>query len=199
MATYLVHCPAHLVVGTTVGVRFRELRFGRTTLAGAHPNRLKGPACLLPVLTLTNRSSLVKVSRRGLAAMYASGTVVSTAPAFAIAAASTLAERPTYILLTWAVAMAHFAFDVVFSPKGGDLKRARAVLAAWLRESSRLQERNVECELPVSGEIRRDFTQDACELEPMARTGAYDNDPRVGWMGSYCEVQVRCVRVYASG
>jgi len=131
MATYLVHCPAHFVVGTAVGVRFRELRLGRTTLARALPNRLKGVASLLPVLTLvTDRGSLVRVSRRGLAAMYASGTVASTASAFAIAAACTLAERPNYYLLTWAVALAYLAFDVVFSPKSGDLKRARAVLAA---------------------------------------------------------------------
>jgi hypothetical protein len=130
MATYLVHCPAHFVVGMAVGVRFRELRLGKTTLERALPNRLKGLARRLPILTLvTDRSSLVKVSRRRLAAMYASGTVVSTASAFAIAAASTPVEQPTYFLLAWTFAIAYLAFDVMFSPKSGDLKRARAVLA----------------------------------------------------------------------
>jgi hypothetical protein len=131
MATYLVHCPAHFIVGTAVGVRFRELRLGRTTLARVLPNRLKGLVQRLPILTLvTDRSSLVKVSRSRLAAMYASGTIASIGSAFAIATLSTLVEQPTYFLLTWAVAMAYLVFDVVFSPKSGDLKRARAVLAA---------------------------------------------------------------------
>jgi len=112
-------------------VRFRELRLGRTTLARVLPNKLKGLVHRLPILTLvTDRSSLVKVSRSRLAAMYASGTIVSIASAFAIAAASTLVEQPTYFLLTWAVAIAYLVFDVVFSPKSGDLKRARAVLGA---------------------------------------------------------------------
>ena len=66
----------------------------------------------MPVLILvTSRSFLVRVSRRGLASKYASGTDVSTAYAFAIAAASNLAGRPTYFLLTWAVALAYLAFD----------------------------------------------------------------------------------------
>ena len=131
MSTYLVHCPAHFVVGMVVGVRFRELRLGRTTLARILPNRLRGLARRLPVLTLvTDRSSLPKVSRHGLAAMYASGTVASTASAFAIAAASTLSEQPPYFLLAWAVAFAYLAFDVIFSPKSGDLKRAGTALAA---------------------------------------------------------------------
>jgi hypothetical protein len=131
MSTYLVHCPAHFIVGTVVGVRFRELRLGKTTLERALPNRLKGMARRMPILTLvTDRSSLVKLSRHRIAAMYASGTVVSTASAFAVAATSTLVEQPPYFLLTWAVAFAYLAFDLVFSPKSGDLKRARAVLVA---------------------------------------------------------------------
>lgn len=131
MSTYLVHCPAHFVVGMAVGVRFRELRLGKTSLARALPNKLKGLARRLPVLTLvSDKSSLSKVSRRGRAAMYVSGTVSSAASAFAIAAASTLVEEPPYFLLSWAVALAYLAFDLVFSPKSGDLKRARAVLEA---------------------------------------------------------------------
>lgn len=131
MATYLVHCPAHFVVGTATGVRFREMRLGRTTLAQGLPGGLKGLARWLPILTLvTDRSSLANVSRRGLAAMYRSGAVASTLSAFAIAAASALTEQPIYFSLTWAVAIAYLAFDVVYSPRSGDLKRARAVLAA---------------------------------------------------------------------
>ena len=131
MSTYLLHCPAHFVVGMAVGVRFRELRFGRTTLARVLPNRLKGLARRLPILTLvTDKSSFPKVSRHGLATMYTSGTVASSASAFAIAAASTLSEQPPYFLLAWGVAFAYLAFDIIFSPKSGDLKRARAVLAA---------------------------------------------------------------------
>jgi hypothetical protein len=137
MATYLVHCPAHFGVGTVVGVRFRELRLGRTTLARVLPIRAKSFARLLPVLTLrVDRSSLTHVSRGGLAAMYASGTVASAGSAAVIACAATLREQPSYALMAWAVAVTYLAFDVVFSPKGGDLMRAKAALAASpLRES----------------------------------------------------------------
>ncbi len=130
MATYLVHCPAHFVVGAAVGVRFRGLRLGRTTLARALPAELKGFARLLPVLSLSiDRESSVRASRLRFAAMYVSGTVASVGSAVAIAAGSTLAGQH-YPLLAWAVAVAYLGFDVLFSPKSGDLKRARTALSA---------------------------------------------------------------------
>ena len=57
--------------------------------------------------------------------MFASGTVASVSSAIAIAIAATLAEPPVYAALTWAVAVGYLIFDAVFSPRSGDLMRAR--------------------------------------------------------------------------
>lgn len=130
LATYLVHCPAHYLVGTAVGIRFRRMHFGRTTLARALPPTVSPVAKLFPVLTiLTDKDSLKSVSRRRIALMYQAGTVASVSAALVIALAATQSEPPVYSSLAWIVALAYLAFDLVFSPKSGDLARARAALA----------------------------------------------------------------------
>jgi hypothetical protein len=127
-ATYLVHCPAHYLAGMALGIRFRRIRFGRTTLARVLPARAAGLARFLPVLTLSvEKGSLALVSRRRASAMYAAGTVASVLVAFMIALVSLWVEPLGFAALTWAVALGYLAFDVVFSPKSGDLMRARAV------------------------------------------------------------------------
>jgi hypothetical protein len=130
LATYLVHCPAHYIVGTMVGIRFQRMRLGRTTLARALPPRLSPLARLLPVLTLsTDKDTLRGVAKRKVALMYWAGTVASVSAALAIAFAATPQELPTYAALAWLVALGYLAFDVAFSPKSGDLSRACAALA----------------------------------------------------------------------
>ena len=44
VATYLIHCPAHYLVGNATGISFRSIRFGRTTLARVLPGRAAGIA-----------------------------------------------------------------------------------------------------------------------------------------------------------
>jgi hypothetical protein len=130
LATYLVHCPAHYIVGTMVGIRFRRMRLGRTTLARALPPRLSPLAKLLPVLTLsTDKGTLRGVSKHKVALMYGAGTVASVSAALAIAFAATPRNLPTYAALAWLFGLGYLAFDLAFSPKSGDLSRARAVLA----------------------------------------------------------------------
>ena len=125
-ATYLAHCPAHYLVGSAVGIRFRSMRLSRTTLARVLPAKMGGLAQFLPVLTLSvDRGSLGGVSKGELSAMYASGTIASVCAAFAVALASPRAEPAGYAMLAWAIATAYLAFDVVFSPRSGDLMRAR--------------------------------------------------------------------------
>ncbi len=129
LATYLVHCPTHYVVGRIVGIRFRRIRFGRTTLARALPESLSSIARLLPVLTLvTAKASLTHVPKGKLALMYEAGTVASVSVALAVAFAAAFAEPPAYAAFAWAAALAYLAFDWVFSPRSGDLARARAAL-----------------------------------------------------------------------
>ncbi len=127
LATYLVHCPAHFIVGRLAGIRFRGIRLGRTTLARALPPSLKGVGRLLPILTLSiDKTSLTAVPKPRIKAMYYSGTVASSGSAVVIAALVTLSGSWLPSALTWALAIGYLLFDLVFSPKSGDIMRARA-------------------------------------------------------------------------
>ena len=129
MATYLVHCPAHYLVGRIFGIRFSAIRIGRTGLAKLLPKRVGQMARFFPVPTLsTDKASLTAVSRTKVAAMYASGTVASTASAVAIAALLTVEGASLSSEATWVVALVYLAFDLIFSPRGGDLFRAKNAL-----------------------------------------------------------------------
>ncbi len=141
-ATYLVHCPAHYLVGVLVGIRFRRIGFGRTALAKVLPGRFSALAKVLPVLTLsTVKSSLMGVPRSKVALMYAAGTVASVSIALAIATVATTVEPIAYSSVAWVAAFGYLVFDLVFSPKSGDFARARAALTRDLREPVRAQER----------------------------------------------------------
>jgi hypothetical protein len=128
-ATFLIHCPAHYIVGRILGIRFTNLRVGRTTLARVLPPRAAGLARLVPILTLsTDRASLSEISKGRAAAMYASGTIASTSSALVVAGGATLSEPLVYAALAWAFALIYLVFDIIFSPRTGDLRRARAAL-----------------------------------------------------------------------
>jgi hypothetical protein len=130
-ATYLVHCPAHYVVGRVVGIRFRRIRLGRTTLAKVLPARYAGLARLVPILTLsTDKASLAQASKGRVAAMYASGTVASVSSAFVLAGVATVTEAFLPAAFVWSVAIGYLIFDAVFSPRSGDIMKARAALTA---------------------------------------------------------------------
>lgn len=136
LSTYLIHCPAHYVVGTIGGIKFREIRLGRTSLVQALPARLGKVASAMPILTLsTEKRTLSRASRRRAAAMFAAGAVASTSSPLLIAAALTLTEPIAYSILAWIIAFAYLSFNVIFSPKAGDLRRAREVLKSS-RQSS---------------------------------------------------------------
>ena len=129
VATVLIHCPAHYLVGAALGMKFRSIRLGRTTLARVLPERLASLARLVPLPALsTVKTSVEGATRVRAAAMYASGTVASVAIAFVLAGAASEVEPLSYSALAWAVAMGYLLFDLVFSPKSGDLMRARRIL-----------------------------------------------------------------------
>jgi hypothetical protein len=128
-STYLLHCPGHYLVGSAVGIRFRSVRLGQTTLARVLPSWAAGLAKAFQILTLsTDKKTLAAASKGRAAAMYASGTVVSVASALVIAVVSTFVEPFAYSAVAWLVAVGYLAFDVVFSPRSGDLMRAREAL-----------------------------------------------------------------------
>jgi hypothetical protein len=140
LATYLIHCPAHYIVGRSLGIRFVSIRIGRTTLAKALPPQLSRFARLLPILTLsTDRATISRAGKGRLSAMYASGTAASVLSAFVVAAWVTPGASLALIVVAWAIAFGYLTFDLVFSPKSGDLMRARRTMAA-LSEPTRAQE-----------------------------------------------------------
>jgi hypothetical protein len=130
LATYLIHCPAHYFMGVLLGIKFRKISMSRSTLARSLPPRLGPLLRLFVVPTLsTDRASMLLVSPARASAMYASGTVASVASAFLVAAAVTVSEPPATIALAWVFALGYFLFDALFSPRSGDLRRARNALA----------------------------------------------------------------------
>ena len=144
LSPLLIHCPAHYVVGTAGGIKFRELRFGRTSLVRVLPANLRKIASLIPILTLaTEKHTVSKATPRKAAAMFAAGAVASAGSPLLIAAVATLAEPFVYSAFAWVVAIGYLLFDVVFSPRGGDLMRAAEVL-----KPSRLGGRNTRAADP---------------------------------------------------
>ncbi len=129
LSTYLIHCPTHYLLGTFAGIRFRDIRFRRTSLARAFPTRARRFVGLLPTLTLsTAKPSMARASRRGIAAMYAAGAVASMGSALLLAVAATLAEPVPYSAPAWAIALGYLLFDIVFSSRSGDLMRSKKAL-----------------------------------------------------------------------
>lgn len=131
LATYLIHCPAHYFVGRVLGIRFVKMGVGRTTLARALPPRLSKFARLFPIFTLkTDKLSLANAGNDRAAAMFASGTIASALSAFAVAAWFTSGSSLLPVVAYWALAFGYLVFDLVFSPKSGDLMRARVARAS---------------------------------------------------------------------
>jgi hypothetical protein len=126
VATYLVHCPAHYVVGRFLGIRFRSIRMGHSSIAGSLPESLKGSSRLLVVPTLSvQKGSLSSISGNRASAMYASGTIASVVSPFIIAGWAALSLPTLYSLPGWAFAVGYLVLDAIFSPKTGDFSRAR--------------------------------------------------------------------------
>ncbi len=123
---FLVHCPAHYLVGTILGMRFRSIRVGHTSLANALPPGPRRLALLLPVLSLAaDRESLRGAGPARLRAMYLSGVTASVSAGFAFAVAATMSGDFLAAFLTWAYALAYLATDAFLSPEWGDVRRAK--------------------------------------------------------------------------
>lgn len=125
LSTYLVHCPAHYLVGVSLGIRFRGVKLGHTTLAKALPAGIGSLVRLIPIISLSvERLSLKQVSKGRAKAMYLSGVVASCGSAFVIAGLSLFSADPEAIAATSLFAAGYLAFDLVFSPRSGDMARA---------------------------------------------------------------------------
>ena len=129
LSTYLLHCPGHYIVGRILGIEFIDIGFGRSTLANAFPGKLGKAAGLIPILTLrSDRHSVASKSGGRRFAMYASGTIFSIGSAFSLAIGVTHDGNWTAAIIAWIFALGYLGFDAVFSPRSGDLMRARRAL-----------------------------------------------------------------------
>jgi len=120
---FFPHSLAHFIVGSSVGVRFKYYRVGRSSISKlALPIRLPS----IPVLTLIiDHSSLNSVSWIGKAAMYASGAVVSMALPLIVAVYTFNRLSVSLWLILLVVVIANLLFDLYYSPKSGDISRLR--------------------------------------------------------------------------
>lgn len=129
LATVLIHCPAHYATGALFGVRFTSIKLSRPALVRSFPRFMEPLAPFLLVPTLfVDRPSIEAQGKWKLAAMYSSGVTASVLSAFALAASATQTTPIPLILPAWVFALAFLAFDSVFSPRSGDLMRARRAL-----------------------------------------------------------------------
>lgn len=129
ISTFLVHCPSHYLVGLATGIGFRDMRLGRTALSKVLPEGLSRVARFVPIITLvTDKETVARAPNVGAAAMYVSGTVASVASAVIFAIVATALWSPIVAAIAWAVSIIYIIFDAYFSPKSGDLSRARRIL-----------------------------------------------------------------------
>ncbi len=129
LTTILIHCPAHYIVGRALGIRFKAIRLGRTSASRVLPASLKRIGSLLVVFTLSvDPDSKKRASPMSLRAMYLAGVVGSVGSAITFAYAVSQAGDLATGTVTWVFAIAYLASDVLFSPRAGDLMRARAAM-----------------------------------------------------------------------
>lgn len=129
LTTILVHCPAHYVVGSALGIGFSKMRLGRSTAVKVLPPSFRQIGVLLIVFSLSvDRESKRTVSPRRMRGMYLAGVAVSVGSAIAFAVAVSFAGSFVASSVTWFFALGYLVSDIKLSPRFGDLMRARAVV-----------------------------------------------------------------------
>lgn len=127
LLTFLLHCPAHYVVGRALGISFAGMRLGRTSLFQGPTSFSRRIASLLIVFTLkADKDSIRRASPRRVKAMFLSGVVTSTGSAFIFAFIVAL-QADAATLATSLFALVYLLFNLEFSPRSGDVMRARSL------------------------------------------------------------------------
>ena len=130
LTTVLIHCPAHYIVGRSLGIRFSRIGLGRSTFVQALPQSLKRFGSLFVIFTISVAPESKKRASQGrMRAMFLAGVTGSVGSAVTFAYAVSLMGNLVTGLVTWAFAIAYLASDVLFSPKAGDMMRARAAMS----------------------------------------------------------------------
>jgi len=123
---FFPHCLAHLVVGTFSGIRFAHYSLAKSGMTKLNLGPLKALSPFAVVLSIRiDKNSLSKASRGSRAAMFYSGALASMILPF-IPAFASLGRIPVELsAILLAVSVANLVFDLYYSPRVGDISRAR--------------------------------------------------------------------------
>ncbi|MDV3293931.1 MAG: hypothetical protein LYZ70_06640 [Nitrososphaerales archaeon] len=138
LATVLIHCPAHYLVGRFLGISFRTIKLGPSTLSRVLPPSMRrvGHILVVPSLYVDARSKRTAAPDR-LRAMYMAGIVGSVGAGIMFALLVSLTGSFLASLLTWLFALGYLVSDLILSPRSGDLLRAKAAMAPERGPASR--------------------------------------------------------------
>ncbi len=128
---FFPHGMAHYVVGRLVGIRFQYYYMSRSSVYKLKLPLARAIASRSLVLTLkVDPDSLQSASPGGRAVMFSSGAVASMILPFYAALMSVrhLPMNLSAILLL--LSAANLVFDLYYSPKAGDISRARSATEA---------------------------------------------------------------------
>ncbi len=124
---FFSHDLAHHIVGSLGGIRFRYYFLGRSAIRKLKLPLLPRLMNNIPVLVLKiDPKSMAQASARARKRMHASGAIVSMSLPWLIIPES-FAIGPIWGLLFIAFVLGNDIFTLYFSPKTGDLFRARMV------------------------------------------------------------------------
>ena len=128
LLTYFAHCPAHYFVGSLVGVRFKRFLLARSAMRKSSSQLLRfiGSRALTFVLVV-DRQSISKVSPRARSATLLAGVIASVSLPFVVAIYAVITGSLTSQIITFGFALFYLAFDAVYSPRTGDVYRARTL------------------------------------------------------------------------
>jgi len=123
---FFPHGLAHYITGRLVGVRFKYYFLAKSSVSKLKLPLFSTLANQFPVLALkVDPESLRSASSGRKAAMFASGAAASMVLPFIAPVASMGRVSVLVSGLLFLVAAANAAFDLYYSPKAGDISRAR--------------------------------------------------------------------------
>jgi hypothetical protein len=123
---FFPHGLAHYITGRLVGVRFKYYFLAKSAVSKLTLPLFSTLANQLPVLALKiDQASLRSISNGRRAVMFASGAVASMLLPFIVPVAS-IGHIPIFVsAVLFLVGAANAAFDLYYSPKAGDISRAK--------------------------------------------------------------------------
>ncbi len=131
LLTYFAHCPAHYFVGALSGIRFKRFLLARSAMRKSSSRILRfiGSRALTFVLVV-DRESLHEASPRGRRATLLAGVTASVSLPFVVVIYAIFSGSFLSQMLTLGFALFYLAFDYVYSPRTGDVYRARTLGAS---------------------------------------------------------------------